>query len=341
MDSKCTILAAVAALATVVGFTGVARAQPVAVPIQGTLSDADDIPLEGQYAVRFAVYTTLTGGSPEFSETQTLNIKKGVFTAYLGDQSALDAGLFGDQQLYLGITVDEDEEMSPRLRFGAVPYALLAREVASVPSGAVMFFDLPMCPGGWSEFGMGRGRVIVGAPESGVVGGVQGTPLGDLGQRTIAAPPAHTHSVDPAAQSIDVSAENAHTHVVDPDNFVINDSGSHSHSVSISGGRHDHQLRIRNGGNAGDNSYVQGAGFAPDFPSSAPVEDSTSHAHSASASSETHDHGLNLPPKTSTAGSSHNHTANIDLSAFDTDSTGAPTVDVTMPYVQLLMCRKD
>lgn len=52
------------------------------------------------------------------------------------------------------------------------------------------------------------------------------------------------------------------------------------------------------------------------------------------------------PPQTShnhtfttDTAAAHSHT--VDIPTFATDSTGDESVDVTMPYVQLLACRKD
>lgn len=40
----------------------------------------------------------------------------------------------------------------------------------AVPTGAVMFFDLSQCPKGWSAFGDGQGRAIVGGSPGVTVG---------------------------------------------------------------------------------------------------------------------------------------------------------------------------
>lgn len=48
---------------------------------------------------------------------------------------------------------------------------------SGVPSGAVMFFNLASCPGGWSEVLSARGRYLVGVYPSAKRGQVVGTPL--------------------------------------------------------------------------------------------------------------------------------------------------------------------
>lgn len=61
----------------------------------------------------------------------------------------------------------------------------------SVPSGAVMFFNLSSCPSGWSELTAARGRYPVGLPSGGTLAGTKGTALSNLENRV--APCNHTH----------------------------------------------------------------------------------------------------------------------------------------------------
>jgi hypothetical protein len=71
---------------------------------------------------------------------------------------------------------------------------------ASLPSGAVSFFNLTSCPGGWSELTVAQGRYIVGLPSGGTLLGTQGTALGNLEIRAVGAhghpvtDPGHSHS---------------------------------------------------------------------------------------------------------------------------------------------------
>ena len=61
-----------------------------------------------------------------------------------------------------------------------------------IPSGAVMFFNLPSCPSGWSELTTARGRYLVGKPSGGTLAGTQGTALTDLENRAVGE---HDHSI--------------------------------------------------------------------------------------------------------------------------------------------------
>ncbi|MEM7198906.1 MAG: tail fiber domain-containing protein [Planctomycetota bacterium] len=62
-----------------------------------------------------------------YQETQTLNIVNGLLSAEIGSVTPLPANLFTDDcDLFLGVTIDPDSEMSPRTKFASVPYAVHA-----------------------------------------------------------------------------------------------------------------------------------------------------------------------------------------------------------------------
>jgi hypothetical protein len=82
------------------------------------------------------------------------------------------AAVQASPNLWVQVTVGAT--LLPRVKLGAVPYAVeadrarvantaggsLAQQV--VPPGAVMAFDLPTCPAGWTELTAARGRTLVG-----------------------------------------------------------------------------------------------------------------------------------------------------------------------------------
>ena len=93
---------------------------------QGRLSDpstgepvADDT-----YSMVFSLYDVASGGSPLWTETKDVAVQGGLFSTALGDTTALDAGLFDGQALWLGITVGADAEATPRQQVLPVAYAL-------------------------------------------------------------------------------------------------------------------------------------------------------------------------------------------------------------------------
>lgn len=84
----------------------------------------------------------------------------------------------------------------------------------SIPSGAVMFFDLAVCPSGWTESTATRGRYIVGLPLSGTLAGTQGTALSNLENRDVGK---HSHT----------ATQGNHGH-----SLSMNPVPNHSHSVA-------------------------------------------------------------------------------------------------------------
>jgi hypothetical protein len=66
---------------------------------------------------------------------------------------------------------------------------------ATAPAGAVMFFNRPACPSGWTVMTAARGRYVVGLPAGGTLAGTAGSALTDLENRPVGQ---HTHVlIDP------------------------------------------------------------------------------------------------------------------------------------------------
>lgn len=83
--------------------------------------------VDGAYVIAFNLYAVATGGAPLWGESKSVQVNKGLFSALLGDTTALNVTLFNGQDLYLGITVGSDPEATPRQRIGYVAYALYAQ----------------------------------------------------------------------------------------------------------------------------------------------------------------------------------------------------------------------
>ncbi|HXF61387.1 MAG TPA: hypothetical protein VNK95_07210 [Caldilineaceae bacterium] len=175
------------------------------------------------------------------------------------------------------------------------------------PSGAVLFFDLPACPEGWSEYQTGRGRVLVGLQPGGSLGATVGAPLADQENRS------HAHVVDPAPQT--TAAAGAHTHSVAGMN------------VSVSGGAHLHNVPA-------PTAPMSTAAVAPATSGTPVVVSASSHTHSI-PSSGAHSHTFTIPTRDTSSVADHSH--EIDIAPA---MSGPASADL-LPYVQLLLCRKD
>ncbi|NOY94276.1 MAG: hypothetical protein GXP55_24120 [Deltaproteobacteria bacterium] len=129
-------LGALVALALLAPRAHAAAEAPAQIPIQGFLADDAGVPVDASPSFLFALYNAETGGAPIYTETQSVLVEGGFFTAYLGDGSALDLAIFRDNSpLYLGVSIDGGSEMSPRTQFATVPYAAYAEYAGSVLTG--------------------------------------------------------------------------------------------------------------------------------------------------------------------------------------------------------------
>ena len=85
------------------------------------------------YTVIFTIYDRDSGGTDLWHETQTVTTSDGIFRVSLGSQTAFPANFnFNWSGLYLGIKVNADLEMTPRIQLAAVPFAFNAEKVSGL-----------------------------------------------------------------------------------------------------------------------------------------------------------------------------------------------------------------
>jgi hypothetical protein len=93
----------------------------------------------------FRLYTVASGGSNVWSETQSVTVQNGLFSVMLGTSTSL-SGVDFNQTLYLGVTIESDDEMTPRKILGAVPAAFEAgnsQTLGGVASTSFLRNDIP------------------------------------------------------------------------------------------------------------------------------------------------------------------------------------------------------
>lgn len=112
------------------------------IPVQGKLTDASGRPLTGTYNLTFRLYDVISGGAALHSDTHSVKVVNGLFNSEIG---GVTSSHITGQQLYVGIEVESDGEMDPRLPVFAVPYAWSLKPNASVigtvSSGAVLHIE--------------------------------------------------------------------------------------------------------------------------------------------------------------------------------------------------------
>jgi hypothetical protein len=94
------------------------------IPIQGRLTDAGGNPLNGTYDIQFALYDAATIGTMVCEDTNSVTVDNGLFYSEIWGTCGSDD--IDGRQLYLGIKVGTDPEMTPRQGIYPVPYASYA-----------------------------------------------------------------------------------------------------------------------------------------------------------------------------------------------------------------------
>ncbi|MBB6088090.1 MopE-related protein [Wenzhouxiangella marina] len=85
--------------------------------------------------MHFALYGQSSGGIAVWTETHTgVAVTSGFFQIELGTTTPLEDSLF-DAPLFLGIRIDGEAEMSPRMRIGSVPFARISGGLLACGSG--------------------------------------------------------------------------------------------------------------------------------------------------------------------------------------------------------------
>ncbi len=106
---------------------------------QGRLADAGGSPLTDTVNMTFRLYAAAAGGAPLWEEQWTgansVQVSDGLFNVMLGSVNSIgQAVITSNNNLFLGITVGTDSEMSPRVQLGSVPFATQA---LTVPDGSI------------------------------------------------------------------------------------------------------------------------------------------------------------------------------------------------------------
>jgi hypothetical protein len=106
---------------------------------QGRLAKTDGTLITGKTPMTFSIYKEPTGGTALWTETykdsRAVAVNNGQFSVMLGSQTPIPQTIVdGTDTLYLGVAVDGDDEMNPRLLLGSAPYAFQA---LTVPDGSI------------------------------------------------------------------------------------------------------------------------------------------------------------------------------------------------------------
>ena len=99
--------------------------------------------VDGNYEFKFLIYDQQTGGTAlnGWVETQTVVVQNGIYNILVGNKTSF-TGLAFDKIYYIGMSVGAGDEMLPRIRLTAAPYALSLQGTRNkVPNSGAMQFD--------------------------------------------------------------------------------------------------------------------------------------------------------------------------------------------------------
>jgi len=111
---------------------------------QGTLLNSQGSPITGLHNIVFRIYNSNSSNAPLWQENRigenAVKIEDGLFDVLLGSLNPIPISVWENEDLFLGIQVDNDVEMDPREAINVVPAAEKAyvSELAlSVPDGSI------------------------------------------------------------------------------------------------------------------------------------------------------------------------------------------------------------
>ena len=117
--------AALVAGVAVITFGSIALAQavPDRMVFTGRLVRADGIAEATPQSLTFSLYDSASGGTPLWTETHgNVPLNNGYYTVVLGESSSLGQVFTGGVR-YLGVAIQNQSELLPRIELGTVPYA--------------------------------------------------------------------------------------------------------------------------------------------------------------------------------------------------------------------------
>ncbi len=115
-------------------------AVPRVINYQGRFTDKSGSPLSGNYLVTFRFYDVARGGLPLWEEGHILILNNGIFNVLLGSNKSLDIDF--NKDLWLGVEVASDGEMSPRIKLASSAYAMNTETIDMVESSQLMRNDV-------------------------------------------------------------------------------------------------------------------------------------------------------------------------------------------------------
>jgi hypothetical protein len=111
---------------------------PTAINYQGRLTTLAGTPVDdGTYSIMFTIYDAASGGTIVWNEKESVTTSGGLFAVLLGTDTPIGDDVFKGTTRYLGIQMQGEPEMTPRVAIVTVPYAYRVSTVDGSSGGNV------------------------------------------------------------------------------------------------------------------------------------------------------------------------------------------------------------
>ena len=135
---------------------------PRSINFQGYLTDSVGAPLNGSQSVVFCLYATEISVASLWCDTKTVTLSQGLFEVTLDESTTpFPPGLFGIP-LYLGLNVNGDGEMVPRIALTSEAYAFHADDADTVGGESLDSAVTTIYPALVNPAGTGNGNTAYG-----------------------------------------------------------------------------------------------------------------------------------------------------------------------------------
>ena len=315
---------------------------PGAINYQGKLTDTEgQLADDGLYKMVFKLYeddTTLVW-TETFDGANKIQVTDGLFAVPIGtgdNDGDLETVFNENDNLYLGLTIADGSEMTPRQRLASAGYVLKAGvSAADNPPGAVQMFGGDSAPSGWllcdgtavsrsayadlfsvigTTYGAGDGSTTFNLPDL-----QDRFPIGKSGTRAL--------GTTGGSETIDL----AHSHTVDGHTHSLSTASlNHRHSlgISLSGGSHAHSAHISLYSLIGDTYDMVHDGNSANVGSEGHGHDLWLNDDCMSNGEHSHSYSGN----TGYSNPSHNHGGATGSASPGTNSQLSATQSVLPPY---------
>ncbi len=100
---------------------------------EGLIQNAQGVPFQGEHQIRIRLYTAAQGGRRLYEEVHRgVPFINGYYAIIVGSDEPLQDSFFMEPKLYLGIKIDDGEELTPRTAIMMVPAAFIAKKSLDV-----------------------------------------------------------------------------------------------------------------------------------------------------------------------------------------------------------------